>query len=52
MRWSIYTACFEFDDSVMLYKSTTDALFELSRNEFKVVNLFLENGNRDRKSVV
>ncbi len=50
MRWSIYTACFEFDDSVMLYKSTTDALFELSRNEFKVVNLFLENGNSNQLS--
>lgn len=45
MRWSIYTACFEFDDSVMLYKSITDALFELSGNEYKVINQFLESGN-------
>ena len=45
MRWSIYVVCFEFDDSVMLYKSITDGLFELPINEYKAIKVFLENGD-------
>lgn len=45
MKWSLYIACFEFDDSVMLYKSITDTLFELTKNEYRLINHFLENGN-------
>lgn len=50
MKWSIYIACFEFDNSVMLYKSITDALFEVSRNEYRMINQFLENGDSKQLS--
>ena len=50
MKWSIYIACFEFDDSVMLYKSITDTLFELSKNEYRIINQFLESGNSKQLS--